>query len=286
MKIDVDAVLRARLPRHYRYIPRVAVRWLERFIRQDSLNALLDSNAGLRDAEFCAGVLRDLDVDYRVMGEELLPPVSDRRVTLVCNHPLGALDGIALIDYVSRRYGGRVRFVVNDLLTAVEPLRGVFVPINKHGRQNRGDAAGVDGAFAADDPVLVFPAGMCSRRSAAGVCDLEWHKMFVNKSIEYRRKVIPLFFDGENSKFFYNFAKLRTILGIKFNLEMICLPREIFLCRGRRFDVVAGAPVDWRDLRGGREASEQAAALRSMVYSLNKQGVGLSRGPVTVDSKL
>lgn len=88
MKIDVDAVLRARLPRHYRYIPRVAVRWLERFIRQDSLNALLDSNAGLRDAEFCAGVLRDLDVDYRVMGEELLPPVSDRRVTLVCNHPL------------------------------------------------------------------------------------------------------------------------------------------------------------------------------------------------------
>lgn len=118
------------------------------------------------------------------------------------------------------------------------------------------------------------------------MCDLEWHKMFVNKSIEYRRKVIPLFFDGENSKFFYNFAKLRTILGIKFNLEMICLPREIFLCRGRRFDVVAGAPVDWRDLRGGREASEQAAALRSMVYSLNKQGVGLSRGPVTVDSKL
>ncbi|MDE6489724.1 MAG: glycerol acyltransferase, partial [Muribaculaceae bacterium] len=215
MKIDVDAVMRARLPRHYRYMPRIAVKWLERFIRQDGLNALLESNAGLRGADFCAGVLRDLDVEYRVSGEELLPPPTDRKVTLVSNHPLGALDGIALIDYVSRRYGGKVRFVVNDLLTAVEPLRDVFVPINKHGRQNRGDAAGVDEAFASDDPVLVFPAGMCSRRSGDGVRDLAWHKMFVNKSIEYRRTVIPLFFDGENSKFFYNFAKIRTALGIK-----------------------------------------------------------------------
>lgn len=270
MRIDVDAVLRARLPRHYRYMPRVVVRWLERFIRQDGLNELLDGNAGLQGADFCAGVLRDLDVGYHVAGEELLPPPSDRRVTLVCNHPLGALDGIALIDYVSRRYGGRVRFVVNDLLTAVEPLRSVFVPINKHGRQNRGDATGVDMAFASDDPVLVFPAGMCSRRGADGIRDLGWHKMFVNKSIEYRRKVIPVFFDGENSKFFYNFAKIRTLLGIKFNVEMICLPREIFLCRGRRFDIIAGAPVDWRELRGGREASEQASALRDMVYSLKR----------------
>jgi len=269
MKIDVEAVLRTRAPRYYRWIPRVAVRLLERIIHQDDLNGLLLSNAGRRDAEFAAGVLADLGVTYEVDGEERIPPVSERRVTFVCNHPLGALDGIALIDFVSRRYGGDVKFIVNDLLRAVEPLSGVFVPINKHGSQSRTEVCGVDAAFAADNPVIVFPAGLCSRKDRTGaVRDLPWQKMFVNKCVEHRRRVIPLLFQGENSKFFYNFAKLRASMGVKFNLEMVLLPREVFLQRGRRFTVKVGLPISPDELRGGRGAAGQAAAIRDLVYQL------------------
>lgn len=272
IKIDVDGVLRSRLPRYRRFMPGFLVRWLERLICQDELNRLLSDNAGKRDAAFCAGVLRNLQVTYSVNHAGRLPETSHRRVTFVSNHPLGALDGIIMIDWISRIYGPGVRFVVNDLLMAIEPLTDTFAPINKHGRQKRSEVRGVDEAFCSDAPVIVFPAGMCSRKGADGeVCDLEWQKMFVNKCIETRRDVIPVYFNGENSKFFYNFAKFRAKLGIRFNIEMIRLPREVFLCRGRHFTLSVGKPVAWRELRGGHDASDQARRIQRMVYELKEQ---------------
>ncbi|MDE7406851.1 MAG: glycerol acyltransferase [Muribaculaceae bacterium] len=270
IRIDLDAVLRSKLQRYYRFIPKSLVAWLKRIVCQDELNALIESNAGRRGADFCAGVLSDLDVSYDVRHADRLPSASDRKVTFVSNHPLGALDGIAIIDMVTGIYGRGVKFVVNDLLMAIEPLSDVFVPINKHGRQKREDVGGVDGAFAADDPVIVFPAGMCSRLDNGEVADLEWQKMFVNKSIENHRTVIPLYFSGENSKFFYKFAKFRKRLGIRLNIEMVRLPREVFLCRGRHFTVTVGYPMEWSTLRGGRESLRQAQAIRQAVYELKE----------------
>lgn len=270
IRIDLDAVLRSRLRRYYRFIPKCLIRWLERVICQNELNSLLESNAGRRGADFCAGVLKDLDVSYDMRNADRLPDVADRRVTFVSNHPLGALDGIALIDMVTGIYGSGVKFVVNDLLMAIDPLTDVFVPINKHGKQKREDVGGVDQAFAADNPVIVFPAGMCSRLQNGQVADLDWQKMFVNKSIENRRTVIPLYFSGENSKFFYKFAKFRKKLGMRLNIEMVRLPREVFLSRSRRFTVTVGNPIKWSELRGGREALRQAMEIRQAVYDLKE----------------
>lgn len=276
IKIDLDGVLRARLPRYYRFIPRWLVRRLERMICQDELNQLLESNAGRRDAEFCAGVLSDLDVGYDVQGIDRMAGMPGGKITFVCNHPLGALDGIVMIDFVTREFGSGVKFVVNDLLMAIEPLRGTFVPINKHGAQQRGAVCDVDAAFAGDAPVIVFPAGLCSRRGKDGIVrDLAWHKMFVNKCIEHHRQVIPVFFDGYNSNFFYKFAKMRVAAGLKFNIEMIRLPREVFLNRGRRFTIHIGTPIGWESLHGGKDALAQAAAIREAVYNL-KPGRAIS----------
>lgn len=273
IKIDLDGVLRDRLPRYYRFIPRWLIRKLERVICQDELNALLESNAGKRDADFCAGVLSDLGVSYDVAGAGHMAHAAGERLTFVCNHPLGALDGIVMIDFVTRHFGHGVKFVVNDLLMAIEPLRGTFVPVNKHGVQQRGEVSAVDAAFASETPVIVFPAGLCSRRGNDGsVRDLTWNKMFVNKCIEHHRTVVPVFFDGYNSNFFYKFAKLRVAAGLKFNIEMVRLPREVFLNRGRRFTIYIGDPIGWECLRGGKNALAQAAAIKDVVYKLKPKG--------------
>lgn len=267
MKIDVDAVLRARLPRHYRWIPRPLIRMVERTICQDQLNDLLRRNAGRRGAEFCAGVLSDLDISYSIRHGERLP--ADPRVIIACNHPLGGLDGLILIDYFTRHYGRPVRFLVNDILMAVDPLSDVFMPINKHGRQSRSDASTIDTVLASDTPVIIFPAGLCSRKGKGGVvADLEWQKMFVNKAIASRRPVIPIRFSGENSKFFYNFAKWRKRLGIRLNIEMIRLPKEMLRAAGRSYTITIGHPIAWETLRGGAQARRQAADIRQQVYSL------------------
>ena len=163
IRIDVGQVLRNRLPRMWRFIPRQVVNWLERTICQDQLNALLEANAGKTGAAFCRGILESLDITVDVAGAENLPPKDNRRVVFVCNHPLGGLDGMALIDIIHRHYGGQVWFVVNDLLMAVKPLESVFLPINKFGGQSRRSFRRLDEAFDGNDPIIIFPAGLGSR---------------------------------------------------------------------------------------------------------------------------
>lgn len=264
--IDVDGIIRRRLPGYSRFLPRAVTRMVERAIRQDGLNRLLVNNAGKPGPEFCAGVLADLGVSYRLEGE--LPDADRRRVIYVSNHPLGGLDGIVLIDMIHRRHGGAVHFVVNDLLMAVEPLRDVFLPVNKHGRQSRAGTMSLEAAMAGDDPLIMFPAGLVSRRRNGRIADLPWNKMFVTKAIANRRDIVPLYFEGHNSSFFYNFARLREKTGLKFNIEMVRLPAEVFKAAGSRFTVHAGQPIAWQALEADPDRRHAAETVRRAVYSM------------------
>lgn len=270
LEINIGEVLRQRLPRYSRMIPRCVVRSLERTVCQDELNRLLRENFPRRGADFCRGVLDDLGVTVRFHNTGNLPPKEHKRVLFVSNHPLGGLDGMALIDFVRDYYGVEPRFIVNDLLTAIEPLSDTFIPVNKHGAQSRQAIEALDEAFASDVPLLMFPAGLVSRRGKKGVvADLEWQKMFVTKARRYARDIIPLHFYGENSSFFYKFAKFRRRLGLKFNIEMIYLPREVFRSRGKTFDVVVGEPVSHASL-GDMSPRDKAQQIRQQVYALDR----------------
>lgn len=270
LEINVGEVLRQRIPRYWRFIPRGLVRWLERTVCQDELNRLLRDNFPRRDADFCRGVLDDLGVTVNFHNLDNLPPKGQTRVLFVSNHPLGGLDGMALIDFVRTYYGIAPRFIVNDLLNAVEPLSDTFIPVNKHGAQSREAILRLDDAFASDAPLLMFPAGLVSRRGKKGVvADLEWQKMFVAKARQYGRDIIPLHFYGENSSFFYKFAKFRRRIGLKFNIEMIYLPREVFRSKGKTFDVVVGKPIPHASL-DDMPPARKAQQIRQMVYALEK----------------
>lgn len=93
LKIDVDAVLRERLPRYYRFIPKFLISWLKREICQDEMNGMLSRADGLEGAQFCRSVLDYLRVSYDLQGECHLPSPNDQKVTYVSNHPLGGLTG-------------------------------------------------------------------------------------------------------------------------------------------------------------------------------------------------
>lgn len=280
IKIDLDGVLKERLPKLSRFIPNIAVEWLKRTIHQEELNQLLEENAGLEGADFCRGVLKSLDITLIPRFEDRLPSPQKRKVLYVSNHPLGGLDGMALIDFVQRRHGGNVHFVVNDLLSAVKPLNNVFLPVNKFGKQDRKAIRAVEEAFAGDDPIIMFPAGLVSRlrkvpimgKKRKMVVDLDWNKMFVNKAYQHRRDVIPLFFSGENSMHFYKMANLRKRLGIKFNFEMIYLPEEMLNMRGKSFTISCGETISWQKLTPGVDAFGCAGSIGSYVYMITQSG--------------
>lgn len=254
IRIDIASVLAQRLGPRGRMVPKWLVHRIERLIRQDELNELLRVAYPRRGAEFCEAVMEHLDIKLRTGGTENMPSPAHTRVIYVCNHPLGGLDGMALIAFVKRHCGVEPQFIVNDLLMAVEPLGDVFLPVNKHGSQSRHAIRAIDKAMSGDRPLIIFPAGMCSRDIRGRVTDLEWHKMFVQKAREHGRDIVPLRFCGENSRAFYRCAKWRERLGIKFNFEMILLPGEIFKARGKTFDILAAPVISHTSLSGDTAA--------------------------------
>ena len=266
MKIDVASVLRERLPKHYRYIPRFVVRWLERTICQDRLNAILKQMAGKDSVDAATAALREMDITIESSGLEKLP--ADGRFMFVSNHPLGGLDGLALISLLGNRYERNIKFLVNDLLMAVEPLRGVFLPVNKYGSQSRASATQIEEALASDSQFITFPAGLCSRMQDNGdIADLPWQKAAVVHAADYHRDIVPIYFDAVNSRFFYRFARWRKRLGIKFNIELIFLPKEMIKKSGSTLRAIIGEPIPWASLDRAHPKQE-AARLREIVYNI------------------
>lgn len=266
LKIDVDSVIRQRLPRHYKYIPRFVIKWVERIIKQDGLNKILADMGDKKGVEAADIALDDLGITTNPVNSDNIP--SQGRFIFASNHPLGGLDGMALISLIGHRYNGDIKFIVNDLLMAVKPFDNIFMPVNKYGRQSRENAIEIETQYKSDKQMITFPAGLCSRRLKGGkIGDLTWQKFVVSQAISSQRDIIPIFFDAQNSKFFYRFAKFREWIGIKFNVEMILLPSEMFKAHGRTFNVYFGEPIKWQSL-DARNAKQEAARIRELVYTL------------------
>lgn len=267
-RVDVREVLRQKAPSVAGKIPGFIINYLIRIIHEEEINDILTRYHDKEGVDFMQELIGYFDLSLKIIGEENIP--SDGRYVFASNHPLGGLDGICLSAVIGRRYDGKIRYLVNDLLLYLTNLRSIFVPINKHGAQGRENARLIDEAYASDNQIVTFPAGLCSRMIGGKIQDTEWKKSFIQKAVEYRRDIVPVYFEGRNSAFFYAVAALRKKLGIKMNYEMIYLPREMFRSRHKTFCIHFGKPVPWQTFDGSRKPSEWAGWMREQVYNLKK----------------
>ena len=270
LQIDLEAIIKSRLPHNKtKFIPMFLIRMLEKIVCQDELNGILSRTFPYEGVAFADAVLNDLNITVDVVGIENIP--STGRFIFASNHPLGGLDGIALIKVVGGLYGDdNVRFLVNDMLMNVQPLRNVFLPINKYGAQGRSATVQINQVYESDKQMIIFPAGLVSRKQKDGkIKDLQWQKAFITKAVEYQRDIIPIFFEGKNSLFFYNFAHWRKRSGLKFNIEQVLLPSEVCKFRGKHFRIHIGAPISWQLLKNSERTPIQLADdIKAIVYRL------------------
>ncbi|MBP9018891.1 MAG: 1-acyl-sn-glycerol-3-phosphate acyltransferase [Rikenellaceae bacterium] len=266
LRVDVRSVIKSKNPDLLRYIPGFIINWVERLICQDEINNILDKYGNLKGVPFATATLRELNATYSVSGIDKI--ANNGRYIIVSNHPLGGFDGMILMDIFGNYFNNKIRFVVNDLLSAVEPLKPIFLPVNKFGKQSVEIAEKIHQEYASDNQIITFPAGLCSRLINGRIIDLEWKKSFVNQAIKYKRDIVPIYFDGKNSNFFYRFANIRKKLGIKFNYELILLPREMFKQRGGKFNIYIGDPIHCEELAHNGTPAEWTAKIRKTVYSL------------------
>lgn len=264
LTIDVDKIIAAKS--NGRRVPRFLVNYLKRTIHQDDINQYIVARRNCHDIDFADDIIKKFKATMDVYGLERVP--ASGRFIFASNHPMGGLDGMALISAVGRRFRD-LKFPVNDMLLFLKNFSDIFLPVNKTGATGRRAAMLMEEAFAGDSQVLMFPAGLCSRKQGGRIMDLEWKKAFVTKAVEHRRDIIPVYITGRNTNFFYNLARVRKALGIKFNIEMLYLPDEMYKQEGKHVDVVFGPPISWQTLEG-KTARAEAQRIKEAVYSLGE----------------
>jgi putative hemolysin len=268
-RIDIDGILQSKMPKHYKRIPRFLVDYLKRTIHQDEINDILDRNSDVEGVAFMKRLVnKEFNITIKTEGEENIPP--EGRFVFAANHPLGGMDGICISVILGERYDGKIKYLVNDLLYFLKPLQPIFVPINKHGAQAKGSAQAINEAYASDCQMLSCPAGLVSRKQKGVIKDLMWQKSFIQKTVENQRDVIPVHFSGQNSKFFYNFANIRKMLGIKFNIELIYLPDEMFRSKNSTYTITFGKPIPWQTFDKSKTPAAWAQYVKEIVYSLHQ----------------
>lgn len=268
-QIDIDEILRSKAGPKAKRIPRFIVAWLKRRLHQDQVNDFLRIIGDKEGVPWLKGCLDFLDTKVEVKGLENLPSDADgRRFTFVSNHPLGGQDGVALGYVLGTHYDGRIKYLVNDLLMFLPGLAPLCIPINKTGKQSRQFPAMVEAGFSGDDHILMFPAGLCSRRRHGVIRDLPWNKTFITKSVQHQRDVVPIYFSGRNSNKFYTIANICKMFGLKFNLAMLYLVDELFKNQHKTFEVHFGRPIPWQTFDRSRTATQWAAYVQDIVYQL------------------
>lgn len=266
-RVDIDQILKDKSPKYYNRIPKFLINFLKRTVHQDDINGILERNQGLEGVAFMRALIdKEFNIDIQTRGEDNIP--DEGKFIFASNHPLGGLDGICLSAILGEKYDGKIQYLVNDVLYYIDPLKPIFVPINKYGSQAKDSARAINEAYASDNQVITFPAGLCSRKQNGQIMDTEWMKNFIIKAIEHKRDVIPVHFTGENSNFFYNFANIRKSLGIKFNIELIYLPHEMFKNSQQSFIVTFGKPIPWQRFDKSKTPAEWAQYVKEAAYSM------------------
>ena len=292
MQFDIRAILKSKAPKAH--VPGFIIRYLERITHIKQMNAFLRKYPDLKGYDFIRLVVsEELGCTASIDGTENIP-ADGRPVIFVSNHPLGGLDGMiiaqmihdtrsnsasgltaqrSISETVRQAEGRSLKVIVNELLMYMEPINELWAPVNKVGHLTREQAQTMQRMWESETDVLTFPAGACSRLQRINgrwqIADLEWQKNFIQRAREYQRDIVPIRFEGRNSRFFYTLALIRKWLHIKLNIEMLYLVDEMYGAHGKHFKVHVLPPIPYTAFDNSKTPKEWAQYVKSIVYETN-----------------
>ena len=263
--IDLESIIKYKTNRK---IPKFIARLVKKIICLDRINEIIvkygKDNQGIAFAE---KVLEDLNITTSIKGLENIP--RNEKLIFVSNHPLGALEALAIGKYLDTLFKGQINFITNEILTYIPPLKEIFTPVEVgSNKQDRTKLNNIEQLFVSDKQIIIFPSGVVSRRIDGKVQDFEWKKMFVAKARQYQRNIVPIYCSGQSSEFFLKFSNFRKKLGIKTSIELILFPREMFKYEGKSIDITIGQPISYQSLTTDISDKKHAENIRRLVYEL------------------
>ncbi len=263
--IDLEKVIRDKNPKLLKWLPGFLLRYMKRIVHEKDFNTFLLNNRNKLNHEFINAAIANFEIELSSAGLENVP--SDGGCIIVCNHPLGGLDGIAVMRELAKKRSD-MKALVNDILMNLENMNSLLIPVNKHGKTAVQNMKLINQAYASDECTIVFPAGLVSRKQNGVVKDSEWTKSFVTKAVRHKQVVIPVHVDASNSNFFYNLASMRKMVGVKINLEMFYLVNETYKQKNKSINLTFGKPINYSSFTRDKSDYEWAQEVKEHVYSL------------------
>lgn len=266
--IDIEKIVESKSPKAKKWIPWFVFRYLKRILHQKEINKFLTENKGVKDLEFCENVVKYRDVKVTVKNLERVP--KEGKIVIAMNHPLGGMDAMILVSAL-KGHREDLKFIVNDILMNLKNLEGLFVGINKHGKNENSLRGQIDNLFKSDEAICIFPAGLVSRRTKGVIKDSNWKKTFVTYSRKYDRTIIPIYIDGGLSNWFYRLSNFRKFFGIKMNLEMLYLADETYKQKGKHLKFIVGKPITKEFIDEHPNDNKLAQEIKNIVYELKNE---------------
>ncbi len=267
--VDIDKIIDEKAQKVPGFFRRIIASYLKRIAHQDEVNDALFRYKDRYEGDFADAAFEEFSPELEVVGLENVP--TSGGCIIAANHPLGGLDGIVMMHVIGGQKKGirkDIRFIVNDLLMHLKNFGSYFIPVNKLGTNNSEYLQNVEKVYASDACILIFPAGLCSRKQEQGIMDLEWKKSFITKAVKHQKDIIPCYIEGKNSNWFYNLAKVRGKLNIKFNIEMMYLADEMYRQRGKKIKFIFGKPIPWQTFDKSKNPTQWAELMKQHVYAI------------------
>ncbi len=268
--IDIEKAIHSKNPKLLEWMPGFLLKFVKRVTHEEWLNSVVEKHLDKKGLAFADALISEFEMDVQLIGASNIPKTGG--IIIASNHPLGGLDGIALMHAVGK-IRPDVRFLVNDLLMSFDNFEPIFVPVNKHGINSKNANLRIEEAYSNGHAVLIFPAGLVSRKQEGEIKDLQWKKSFISKAKKHQLDVIPCHIGGKNSEFFYNLANWRKKIGVKANIEMFWLVDEMYQQRGRRFEIRVGTPISPSFFTSEKTEIQWAGYLKELVYKLRERHV-------------
>ena len=266
LQVNIRDVIASKNAKILKWIPNFFINWFERFVHQTEVNAILRKHHNEVGIQFATSLVKELGAKVNLVNIENVPTTG--KCVLVANHPMAGLDSLCLYSSIGQ-VRSDIMLIANDVLANIPPFNDYFIPVNKLGKSPKESMIRIDNAYAAGGMMMIFPAGLCSRKIDGKIIDLEWQKSFLMKAIQYDLQIIPVHINGANSNRFYRIANWRKFLGIKFNVEMMTLADELFKQKDKELTITIGKPLS-PSMFNKKNAMEDAQKIKAHVYELTK----------------
>lgn len=256
------------------YASKPLPRWQKTILRyllcEKEFQRFAEKHPNLHGLDFIEQALRYLSFACDVCENELEHIPAQGPVVIVANHPIGSLDGLALLQIIAR-VRGDVKIIANQLLSQIKPLNDLLLPVdNMNGNTQRQQITAINEHLAKGGALIVFPAGEVSRFNIHGIYDGRWNNGFLRLATQHRAPIVPIHISGRNSWLFYGTSLLNK------SLSTLLLVREMFQQRKGHIKVRIGAKIpfsEWSKLPVTGKAL--AKLFRKHLYRLGKGKSGI-----------